>query len=334
MKLFKKTVSLVLRISISISLLVFLFKINNIEIADLVSALKGADKYLFFTAFLVSLFVYIFCFYRWQMLLTTAKINIPLKRTVMSYAGGVCFSLVLPTSVGGDLVRSIDLSRHTNRPKEVVATVLLDRLSGYVGLVIMMLLAIFFGWGFVKDIKIVMFSALIITGVLISILFVLFNRFIYSKVNGLLRSPDSGKIRDLITGMHQEMHRFRHHRIVLANNVLFSLMVQLVSCLSSYIVALSLGIKISIIYFFIFMPVIGAVTLLPISIGGAGIREWMTVLLFKNVGVDIHLAAGLSLINFSFILAYGAIGGLIYVLTLRHRRLQHHQPSRLQPVAK
>ncbi len=325
MGIFKRILSIFLRISISIILLILLFKVNKINVSDLSSALKSADKYLFFTAFFVFFFVYILCFYRWQMLLNTAKVHISLRRTVISFAGGVCFSLVLPSSIGGDLIRSIDLSRHTNKPKEVIATVLLDRLSGYVGLVILLILSLFFGWRFVKDNKIVVVSAIIITGLLLTILLVLFNRFAYSKVNELLHSPNAGKIRELIKDLHQEMHLFRHHKVVLANNLFFSLFVQAISSVSAFIVALSLGIKVNIIYFFIFMPIIGVVTLLPISIGGAGIREWMTVLLFKNVGVDRHLAAGLSLINFSFILVYGAIGGLIYVLTVHHRRIQPHK---------
>jgi hypothetical protein len=53
----------------------------------------------------------------------------------------------------------------------------------------------------------------------------------------------------------------------------------------------------------------------------------MTLLLFTGAGVEGHLAAGLSLLNFSFIVLFGAIGGLVYVFTVRHRRLQRHQPS-------
>jgi uncharacterized protein (TIRG00374 family) len=146
----------------------------------------------------------------------------------------------------------------------------------------------------------------------------------------LLQSPGAGKIREAIKDLHQEIHLFRHHKIALMNSLLFSMMIQAVSAITTFIIALSLGIKINIIYFFLFMPIIGIVTLLP-SVGGAGVREWAMVILFSNAGVDKHLATGLSLINFSFILAYGAIGGLIYVFTVRHRRIQHHQPPAIQP---
>jgi hypothetical protein len=108
-----------------------------------------------------------------------------------------------------------------------------------------------------------------------------------------------------------------------------SLLVQIVSPLISFVIALSLGIKINIIYFFIFLPIIGAITLLPISIGGLGLRDATTIFFFAKAGVSKDLAFAMSLISFFFLLVYGAIGGLIYVLTVHHRRIQHNQPPPL-----
>jgi hypothetical protein len=68
---------------------------------------------------------------------------------------------------------------------------------------------------------------------------------------------------------------------------------------------------------------------LPISIGGLGVRENMTVLFFAKAGINQNSAVAMSLLNFLFILVYGAIGGLVYVLTIHHRRIQHNQPPPL-----
>jgi hypothetical protein len=69
----------------------------------------------------------------------------------------------------------------------------------------------------------------------------------------------------------------------------------------------------------LFLPIIGAITLLPISIGGLGVRENLSVLFLAKIGISQNPAAAISLINFFFILIYGAIGGLIYVLAVHHR---------------
>jgi hypothetical protein len=39
----------------------------------------------------------------------------------------------------------------------------------------------------------------------------------------------------------------------------------------------------------------------------------------------------MSLLSFFFVLVYSAIGGLIYVFTVHHRRIQHHQSSPIHP---
>lgn len=330
MRILKKIFSIFLRIAIGVALLVVLFKINKIDIHVFVSDLKAADKGLLVLAFLVFFLNYVLCFYRWQMLLNTAHIHISTRRTVLAFAGGIFFNLFLPSSIGGDLIRSIDLSRHTNKPKEVVATVLLDRLSGYVGLVALVLFSLFLGWKYVYNNKIVITSVAILFGLLTIILLVLFNRTVYGLVNKLMHSPGSGKIRQYLVDLHQELHVFRHHKVVIMNNLLFSLFVQIVSCLTAYIIGLSLGVKTGVIYFFMFLPIVGAASLLPVSIGGLGVREGMMIYLFRNAGVKEGLAIGMSLINFSFILTYGILGGVIYVLTVRHRRVQHHKPSHLQ----
>jgi uncharacterized protein (TIRG00374 family) len=235
----------------------------------------------------------------------------------------------LPSTIGGDLVRSIDLAAYTNRPREVVATVLLDRLSGYVGLVIVTLLAVFLGGKFVQD-KSILLSITIIAAPLIVILLVLFNEFLYSKVNKLLHSPSAGRIRNAIKNLHQEIYYFKQNKKVMLNSLIISLSGQAISSLTFYIISLSLGIKINLIYFFIFIPIIGAIAMLPISIGGLGLRDATTIFFFAKAGVNKDLAFAMSLLNFFFIVLYAAIGGIIYALTVHHRRLQHHKSPQLQ----
>ncbi len=126
-------------------------------------------------------------------------------------------------------------------------------------------------------------------------------------------SPDAGRIREAITNLHQELHYFGRNKKLILNNLILSFFVQLVPSLTFYFVGLALGIKINIAYFLIFLPIISAITLLPISIGGLGLRDATTIYFFAKAGVSKDLAFAMSLINFSFILAYGAAAGIIYL---------------------
>ena len=326
MKIFKQFLAIFFRVGISIAMLIFLF--THIDTKSLLEIIKHADKPLLFLGFFIAFFSYLFCLFRWKMLLKAVGIDLPLKRVIISFAGGIFFSLFLPSTIGGDFMRTLDLSAHTGRPKDVIATVLLDRLSGYVGLVLLSLVALLIGWKFIQS-KIILFSVAIITGILAAILLMLFNNFLYSRINIHLHSPNAGRIRKLIKNLHEEIYIFRNRKKVIVNNLIMSLLVQIVSPLISFVIALSLGIKINIIYFFIFLPIIGAITLLPISIGGLGLRDAATIFFFAKAGVSKDLAFAMSLISFFFLLVYGAIGGSIYVLTVHHRRIQHNQPPPL-----
>lgn len=314
-----------LRIAISILILFFLFR--QVDIKALFELIKNSDKMLLFFVFIVYFGNYLLGIFRWEMLLKAVKIHLSMKRIIMSFSGGIFFSLFLPSTIGGDFIRSLDLAAHTKKPKEVVATVFLDRLSGYIGLTLLSLLAVVFGWRFVQD-RAVLLSVVIIALILCSILFVLFNSSIYSRVSKFLHTPNAGKIKEIIRNLHQEIHYFRHRKKIIIYNLIISIIIQSISPVAFYLTGLALGVKINIMYYFIFLPIIGAITLLPISIGGLGLRDATTIYFFAKACVSKDLAFAMSLLNFSFIIVYGAIGGLIYVFTVRHRRLQHHK-SRL-----
>lgn len=321
MQAVKKILSLALRVSISVILLVFSFKFNKIDIPGLMRDIKSADKFILILALCVSFLSYTLCLLRWQMLLKALSIRLPLRRVVVSFAGGIFFNLFLPSTIGGDFMRSIDLATHTRRPKEIIATVFLDRLSGYIGLVVLALLSLLLGWRLLSD-ESVLFPLIVITGILILILFILFNKSIYSKINSLLHNPGAGRFRELLGDLHKEIHYFSQHKRIIVNNLLISVLIQSVAPFTFFVIALSLGIKTNIIYFFVFLPIIGAITLLPISIGGLGLREATTTFFFAKVGLASNAAIAISLLNTLFIFVFGAIGGLIYVLNLHHRRLQ------------
>ncbi|MFH0935313.1 MAG: lysylphosphatidylglycerol synthase transmembrane domain-containing protein [Candidatus Omnitrophota bacterium] len=322
MKIFKRIFSLFFKITISIALMAFL--LNKVDKKSLFEYVKNADKLKLCFAFCMFLSSYVLAVFRWEMLLKAAKIYLPFKRVVISFAGGTFFNLFLPSTIGGDLMRSIDLSSHTRRPKEVIATVLLDRISGYIGLVILALFALSLGWRVIRDTS-VLLSVAVIAAVLGIILLVLFNKFLYEKINMLLHSPNSGRFREMIKSLHQEIHIFRHHKKIIIANLLLSLAIQSIVPLAFFIIALSLGVRLNIIYFFIFLPIISAITLLPVSIGGLGLRDAMTIFFFAKAGMSQGSAFAMSLLSFLFILLCGIIGGLIYVFTIRHRRVQHHQ---------
>jgi len=83
--------------------------------------------------------------------------------------------------------------------------------------------------------------------------------------------------------------------------------------LGYYLLGLAVGIDLSLWYYFLFIPIISALLMIP-SVGGLGIREGGTVLLFSQVGVDEHQALVLALAWDITMLVTGLIGATIYII--------------------
>jgi uncharacterized membrane protein YbhN (UPF0104 family) len=85
--------------------------------------------------------------------------------------------------------------------------------------------------------------------------------------------------------------------------------------LINYILALSLGLKISVIYFFIFVPVTEILILLPVTIQGFGVRSGSYVTLFSQVGIASASAFALGF-SMQIVKVIGnIIGGFVYLFS-------------------
>ena len=314
----KKILSTFLRIGISASLLVFLFR--QIDVRTLWAYLRTADPVLLAAGFLFSAGVYVLCFFRWEMLLRGSGITLGKMAVLRPFAGGIFFNMFLPSTVGGDFVRGADLSISTKKTGLVVATVFLDRLSGYIGLVIVACCALFAGRDLGLDAKVYLVIAGLAAG-LSGLLLVLFNGAVYAWFERVFKYKGAGRIRTLIGEVHSHLYLFRTKKRLFFGNVLISLFLQCLSPVSSYLVCRSLGFDVQIVYFFVFMPVIAAVTLLPISLGGIGLREVTVVALFTQIGLEKNGAFFLSLAGTFYGFVIAAAAGLLYVFTLYNRRV-------------
>lgn len=317
----KKAFSLLLRFGISLVLIFILFK--KIDFRSTFQVIAHLDKVYFFLALVIFVIVDIFAFLRWKMLLDAQAAHFPLPRVLGSFSGGLFFNLFLPSTIGGDVARTLDLGSHAKSRSVIAASVLLDRLSGFVGLVIVAWVSLIFGNKFVGEPSV--YWIVFLMGALLGIfLLVIFNNGIYTRVKGSLHKKG---LVDNIRKLHCEMYFFRSKPSVLYLNLLYSLIIQSGASVFSYFILRSLGARINIIYPLIFNPVITVITTLPVSIGGLGLRDMSSVFFYAKAGVSKDVALAQSILNFAVIVLFGLIGGLIYVSTFHHRRIQPHQAN-------
>jgi len=311
-----KVISFLIRICISAGILFFLLK--SVDIDNIIESVLHINKSILSLVLLLILLIYFIGFLRWRMLLTGLGLSVSWFLIFRSFCIGYFFNLFFPSTIGGDLIRGIDLGLRIQNTKRVAASLILDRLSGYSALACVCLLALLLGIRIIADTAV--FIALgIILALLAAILALLFNNFLFSRCSKFLRF--FGRAGQALCSLHYEIYNFRHQKRIIIKNLAYSFIVQSIMPLTFYLIAVALGVKIRPIYFFILVPIITAISALPFSVSGLGLREAGSMYFFTKVGMPAETALAVAFLSFAIIFLFGLAGGIIYVFTFSYRRL-------------
>ena len=308
----KKRWGLLARVIVGLALLSYLF--HKVDIAHVWQGIRGVQLRYLIPAFALLLFGNLFGSLRWKVLLNAKGIAAPIRKLYSFYLVGFFFNMFLPTSVGGDVARAVDLSRHTRRTTDSLSSILVERVLGLMALSFMACLAmgLFFH---LNPIRGLLALTLGVTALLGFMLFAFFGwTALNEKLRALLRRISYRNLGERIDRGLVSILSYRESPASLAAVVLISFLYQSTAYVAVYILSLSLGMEISVIYFFIFIPIISVISMIPISLNAIGVRETAFVYCFKWAGVPESQALALSLLFFSLMVLLSILGGIIYSL--------------------
>lgn len=91
------------------------------------------------------------------------------------------------------------------------------------------------------------------------------------------------------------------------------------------LIGMSLNLDVPLGYYFVIVPLVDLISILPISISGIGVREGSYVGLLYLAGVETPQGLAFGLLGFLVIVAASLLGGIIYVsgnypIQLRRRK--------------
>ncbi|HSB73287.1 MAG TPA: lysylphosphatidylglycerol synthase transmembrane domain-containing protein [Candidatus Methylomirabilis sp.] len=256
---------------------------------------------------------YVISVVRWQRLLAAEGIRLPLWRLALVYFEAAFFNLFLPTLIGGDLVRGYTIYRITRGHDASIASILVDRLAGFAALVLIALVALAVAYRRLQDPHV----AVMILGVAAAFaaaMALLLNDRLKSHATGLARVVGLARFHARVQGLVDALQRYRHHQRALGQALILSALLQALIIVTYYLIGTSLNLGVPLAYFFLYVPLITVLAMLPISVAGLGVREGGVVYFFAKVGVEPGAALGMSLVWFSLSLAVSSLGGLAFLV--------------------
>jgi uncharacterized membrane protein YbhN (UPF0104 family) len=301
----KKQWSNVLRVLISVAALGFL--LWQIGLGETMAVLRSADLSLLLAAFLLFLVSLVVRAGRWAVLLRALELRVSFRRLVYLYFIGTFYNSFLPSGFGGDVARAVELTQDTP-PPAAVGTVLVDRMTGLLVLLVIGLLALPFSIASLP-LWLVWLLILVAGGGLVAGALILEGRLLLRVTTwlpdrlSLAGSGTLGRIYAAVSGCGWR---------AIGQALAISLIFNLINILINFLCGRAVGIDLSLGYFFVTAPLISISLMVPVSIGGIGVRDWVVVALFDPVGVSSNTAASMSLSLYAVSAAAGLVGGLLY----------------------
>jgi len=309
--------SLWLRVGGSVGLLTFLaWKTDWHRVGE---AFQRLDWRFWLAALALYVATQVVSTWRWRMFARELGLGGTFREYLSYYFVGMFFNLVLPTSVGGDVVRAWYLAHRpgpkTGQRMPAFVSVLADRVSGVVVLALVACVATALcpiPLPPVIRYTVIGVGIAAAAGVLgLPILNWLLHqpRFATKRLHHLQRLTAGGMV------------YYRNPRLI-AGTTAISAIVQVNSVIVMALIGLGLGLPVPPLYYGILMPLMTLLTLLPVSVNGMGLREMSSAFILQQLpGTPVSGTEG-GILAFLLFVAQSA-AALVGIIPYLAGGLQH-----------
>lgn len=254
---------------------------------------------------------------RWSQVLQALDLPTEMPRLLSHTLAGMFVSNFLPSTVGGDVLRVTRLSAANGRRHTSVASVVVERLTGFFVLPFISLIALF---GNPTLLHLGQASRLALTvsigtlAALAAILLLVSNprigeRFVGHSVLGFLGSVNLG------------LARLRRDPAAALGVLVSALAYQLTMVAGAWMAGHAMGIHVGWSAMMAFVPVVAIAQVLPISVSGLGLREGALVLLLVPLGVASGQAVALGLLLYGMNMVVSLLGAPAFAVGSRPARV-------------
>ncbi|MEA3188752.1 MAG: glycosyltransferase 2 family protein [Chthoniobacter sp.] len=323
----KKIIFTTLQIVVTLAILVWVFH-DPKKRADMAHALAQADKTWILAGILAYGVVEILAAIRWQILLRVQGISLGWWRLTALLMIGIFFNLFMPGGTGGDVIKTYFLLKETPGKKaQALLAVLMDRLIGLLGLIFLTAIIIGLRYDWLTQVEVTRNLTWTLLAILAASLAGIGFSFVVTGFGLMHKLPSRMPFHDKFVELSVAYNLYA--RAWPASLLAFatSIGVHIASFYVFFFAGKALGAQASFWDFAGVMPIINTIASLPISVGGAGVREKLfEEMLGKLCNIDPAVAVVISLTGFMVLVFWAVVGGIIYVF---YRPSEHVKMSEI-----
>ena len=303
----RRMVPLILKVTISIALLFFAFRLVNF--GALQERLARLEFKWIAAALLILSIQFTLGSLRWYQIAIACGSELSRTRALLYTLIGAFFNQVTPSTVGGDAVRMWLMARKTHSWKGAVYSVFIDRVVGLIWLALLILVCLPLSLALIQDP--VGRATLILIGI------------------GSVAGPIALFVISHVGQTWFHHWRFTRHLAELAAIVwkitatarvggsigAISIIIHLLTIVVAWFCAKAIGSPLDLLNALLLIPPVLLISAIPVSIAGWGVREGAMVAAFTFAGLPDHDALAISVLFGAGSFVIGAVGGLIWIFS-------------------
>lgn len=294
-----------LRASVTVALVAYVC--SEIDIDQLAHRLTGAEEVWVVATLLILATQIVLAALRWQRVICTLHDRIGIGHSLRYTWEGAFFSQMLPSAIGGDVVRVWRIHRAGVPGQVAASTVLLDRVSALVSVIVAVLVVLPV---LVPLVQIPHFASGVVAVVLMGMACLV----ALTLMDRLVHLPSTWAVTRFIHRLAMDARKLLLRPASAVVVVGYSFLVLGLSALALFLLGISLGIPLGLKESLLFTPLIILITTLPISMAGWGVREFAMATMLVHVGIQATDAVALSVSFGLAIVATSLPGGVLWLV--------------------
>ena len=286
----KKILKFLLKLVISLVFVAWLvFKIDWKEVLFYLQKISLWQIILYVVVLITGMII---SAYKWRILVQFKGFKVSLMKCFQLYLAGTFINNIMPSFIGGDTYKAYQIGKEEKKYVSAAASVVVDRITGLVGAMILSVMFAALNWQVVANHKIlfIILAAVFLALVAVTIIGASANFSFWQKLFQFMPK----KILEVI----KDFAEYGKDGKILAMSLLLAIVYNLVGlALVNYILFWGLGIHVGILDYLTVIFLISIVSSLPVSVNNIGIKEWAYVTFFGFFGVNAAAVIAVALIS-------------------------------------